>query len=496
MGKDTGFMEYEREVAPRRPVTERVNDWFEIYQDFPEPKLRTQGARCMDCGVPFCQTGCPVNNLIPDWNDLVYRGRWKEAVRQLHATNNFPEFTGRICPAPCEASCVLGITQPPVTIKQIEKNIVERGFAEGWIHPEPPNFRTGRKVAVVGSGPAGLAAAQQLCRAGHTVVVYEKSDRIGGLLVYGIPQFKLEKRIVDRRLEQMCAEGVEFITNAEVGKNVAVEDLRRQFDAIVLAGGAEQPRDLNVPGRELKGIHFAMEFLMQQNRRSLGDSIGSDTEIVATGKRVVIIGGGDTGADCLGTCHRQKPLSVHQFEIMPKPPDDRSPLTPWPLWPMQLRVEGAHEEGGIRDWSIATTKFTGSNFNSTAGQVQLLHGVRVGPAPKFEPIPGTEFTIEADIVLIAMGFVGPVRKGMIDQLGVKLDSRGNVATDEHNMSSIPGIFAAGDIRRGQSLVVWAIAEGRKAAAGVDAYLKRTAVVSGEPGVPARPDGREACLSTR
>jgi glutamate synthase (NADPH/NADH) small chain len=495
MGKDTGFMEYERELAARRPVTERVNDWFEIYQDFPEPKLRTQGARCMDCGVPFCQTGCPVNNLIPDWNDLVYRGRWKEAVRQLHATNNFPEFTGRICPAPCEASCVLGITQPPVTIKQREKNIVERGFAEGWIHPEPPNFRTGRKVAVVGSGPAGLAAAQQLCRAGHTVVVYEKSDRIGGLLVYGIPQFKLEKRIVDRRLEQMCAEGVEFITNAEVGKNVAVEDLRRQFDAIVLAGGAEQPRDLNVPGRELKGIHFAMEFLPQQNRRSLGDIIASDTEILATGKRVVIIGGGDTGADCLGTCHRQKPLSVHQFEIMPKPPDERSPLTPWPLWPMQLRIEGAHEEGGIRDWSIATTKFTGANFNSTAGQVQLLHGVRVGPAPKFEPIPGTEFTIEADLVLIAMGFVGPVRKGMIDQLGVKLDSRGNVATDGNNMSSVPGVFAAGDMRRGQSLVVWAIAEGRKAAAGVDAYLKRTAVVSGELGVPARPDGRDACLST-
>ena len=481
MGKDTGFMEYGRELAPRRPVTERVNDWFEIYQDFPEPKLRTQGARCMDCGVPFCQTGCPVNNLIPDWNDLVYRGRWKEAVRQLHATNNFPEFTGRICPAPCEASCVLGITQPPVTIKQIEKNIVERGFAEGWIHPEPPKFRTERKAAVVGSGPAGLAAAQQLCRAGHTVVVYEKSDRIGGLLIYGIPQFKLEKRIVDRRLEQMCAEGVEFITNAEVGKNVAVEDLRRQFDAIVLAGGAEQPRDLNVPGRELKGIHFAMEFLSQQNRRSLGDTIASDAEILATGKRVVIIGGGDTGADCLGTCHRQKPLSVHQFEIMPKPPDDRSPLTPWPLWPMQLRVEGAHEEGGIRDWSIATTKFTGANFNSTAGQVQLLHGVRVGPAPKFEPIPGTEFTMEADLILVAMGFVSPVRKGMIEQLGVKLDLRGNVATDENNMSSVPGVFAAGDMRRGQSLVVWAIAEGRKAAAGVDAYLKRTAVVSGEPG---------------
>src|ERR1700719_2662979 len=304
MGKASGFMEHGRQSASRRPVLERVNDWFEIYLDFPEASLRTQGARCMDCGVPFCQTGCPVNNLIPDWNDLVYHGRWQEAVRQLHATNNFPEFTGRICPAPCEASCVLGITQPPVTIKQIEKNIVERGFAEGWIHPEPPKFRTGRKVAVVGSGPAGLAAAQQLCRAGHMVVVYEKSDRLGGLLVYGIPQFKLEKRIVERRLEQMSAEGVEFITCAEVGKDVEFEKLQREFDAIVLAGGAEQPRDLNVPGRELKGIHFAMEYLPQQNRRSLGDTIANEAEILATGKRVVIIGGGDTGADCLGTCHR------------------------------------------------------------------------------------------------------------------------------------------------------------------------------------------------
>jgi glutamate synthase (NADPH/NADH) small chain len=362
---------------------------------------------------------------------------------------------------------VLGITQPPVTIKQIEKNIIERAFAEGWIHPEPPKVCTGKKVAVVGSGPAGLAAAQQLCRAGHSVTVYEKSDRIGGLLVYGIPQFKMEKRIVDRRLEQMSAEGVEFITNAEVGKNVAVEDLRRNFDAIVLAGGAEQPRDLNVPGRDLKGIHFAMEFLPQQNRRSLGDTVPPETEILAAGKRVIIIGGGDTGADCLGTCHRQKPLSVHQFEIMPKPPGERSPLTPWPLWPMQLRVEGAHEEGGIRDWSIATTKFTGDN----SGRVQQLHAVRVGPAPRFEPIPSTEFTLEADLILIAMGFVGPVRYGMIDQLGVKLDSRGNVATDPNNMSSVPGVFAAGDMRRGQSLVVWAIAEGRKAAASVDAYLK-------------------------
>jgi len=483
MGKDTGFLDYTRELAPRRPVTQRVNDWFEIYLDFPEDKLRTQGARCMDCGVPFCQTGCPVNNLIPDWNDLVYHGRWKEAVRQLHATNNFPEFTGRICPAPCEASCVLGINQPPVTIKQIEKYIVERGFAEGWIHPERPTTRSAKKVAVVGSGPAGLAAAQQLCRAGHSVVVHEKADRIGGLLRYGIPEFKLEKHIIDRRLDQMSAEGVKFLTGAEVGKNVEVENLRQEFDAIVLAGGAEHPRDLNVPGRELKGIHFAMDYLAQQNRRCLGDSGDPEAdapeadepqaEIVATGKRVVIIGGGDTGADCLGTCHRQKPLSVHQFEIMPKPPDDRSPLTPWPLWPMQLRIEGAHEEGGVRGWALATTKFTGSGVNP--GHVHQLHGVRVGPAPKFEPIPGTEFTMEADLVLIAMGFAGPVRDGMIEQLGVRLDPRGNVATDQNNMTSVQGVFAAGDMRRGQSLVVWAIAEGRKTAASVDAYLRTEAM---------------------
>jgi glutamate synthase (NADPH/NADH) small chain len=488
MGKDTGFLEYTRELAPRRPVTQRVNDWFEIYLDFPEEKLRTQGARCMDCGVPFCQTGCPVNNLIPDWNDLVYHGHWKEAVRQLHATNNFPEFTGRICPAPCEACCVLGINQPPVTIKQIEKNIVERGFTEGWIRPQPPRVRTGKKVAIVGSGPAGLAAAQQLCRAGHSVVVHEKADRIGGLLRYGIPEFKMEKHVIDRRLEQMSAEGVKFVTGAEVGKNVAIEDLRCEFDAIVLAGGAEWPRDLDVPGRDLRGIHFAMEYLPQQNRRNLGDVIAPETEIVATGKRVVIIGGGDTGADCLGTCHRQKPLSVHQFEIMPKPPDERSPLTPWPLWPTQLRIEGAHEEGGVRDWSLATTRLTGNK----AGHVQQLHAVRVGPPPKFEPIPGTEFTMEADLVLIAMGFMGPVRNGMIEQLGVKLDSPGNVATDQNSMSSVQGVFAAGDMRRGQSLVVWAIAEGRKAAASVDTYLRSIAgIVAGEPGVLARLDGRDA-----
>ncbi len=470
MGKATGFLEHQRELAPRRAVTKRINDWFEIYLDLPEEKLRSQGARCMDCGVPFCQTGCPVNNLIPDWNDLVYRGRWKEAVRQLHATNNFPEFTGRICPAPCEASCVLGINQPPVTIKQNEKSIVERGFREGWIKPEPAKVRTGKKVAVVGSGPAGLAAAQQLCRAGHSVVVYEKSDRIGGLLRYGIPQFKLEKHIIDRRLEQMSAEGVKFVTSAEVGKNVSVEDLRAEFDAIVLAGGSEQPRDLKVPGRELKGIHFAMEYLPQQNKRCLGDTIPSELEILAKGKRVIIIGGGDTGADCLGTAHRQEPISVHQFEIMPKPPDERSPQTPWPLWPMQLRTEAAHEEGGIRDWSIATTKFSGEGR-----EVKQLHAVRVGPPPRFEPLPGTEFTIEADLVLIAMGFLGPVRSGMIEQIGVELDQRGNVATDKSYMSSIPGVFAAGDMRRGQSLVVWAISEGRKAAAAVDSYLRTDAL---------------------
>ena len=467
MGKTTGFMEYGRELPTRRPILQRVNDWFEIYQEFPDEKLRAQGARCMDCGVPFCHTGCPVNNVIPDWNDLVYRGRWKDAVRQLHATNNFPEFTGRICPAPCEASCVLGINQPPVTIRQIEKSIVERGFEEGWIRPEPPRQKSGRSVAVVGSGPAGLAAAQQLARAGHGVTVYEKADRIGGLLRYGIPNFKLEKHILDRRVEQMEAEGVRFITNAHVGKNIAVEDLQNDYDAIVLAGGSEHPRDLNVPGRELKGIHFAMEFLPQQNRRCLGDELDAEQDILATGKRVVIIGGGDTGADCLGTCHRQMARSVHQFEIMPKPPDERAPQTPWPLWPMQLRTEAAHEEGGIRDWSIATTSFTGDGN----GNVKQLNAIRVGPPPRFEPIAGTEFTVEADLVLIAMGFLGPVRNGMIEQLGVALDSRGNVATDENSMSSVSGVFAAGDMRRGQSLVVWAISEGRKTAASVDRYLK-------------------------
>jgi len=421
----------------------------------------------MDCGVPFCHTGCPVNNLIPDWNDLVYNGRWKEALRQLHSTNNFPEFTGRICPAPCEAACVLGINEPAVTIKNIEKNIVDRGWAEGWIQPEPPKFRSGKKVAVVGSGPAGLAAAQQLNRAGHWVTVYEKADRIGGLLRYGIPEFKMEKRVLDRRLEQMEAEGVKFVTDAHVGRTVPVEDLQREFDAILLAGGAEAGRDLNVPGRELKGIYYAMEYLPQANKRCQGDKLDA-LDILANGKRVIIIGGGDTGADCLGTAHRQKPISVHQFEIMPQPPEQRAPQTPWPLWPMQLRIEGAHEEGGIRQWSVATTKFTGD----ANGNVKQLHGIQVGPPPKFEPIPGTEFVIDVDLVLLAMGFTGPVRNGMIEQLGVKLDARGNVEANGDYMSSVPGVFAAGDMRRGQSLVVWAIAEGRKAAASVDRYLSQ------------------------
>jgi glutamate synthase (NADPH/NADH) small chain len=432
----------------------------------PGEKLRQQGARCMDCGVPFCHTGCPLNNLIPDWNDLVYHDRWKDAIRVLHATNNFPEFTGRLCPAPCEAACVLGINEPPVTIKQIEKSIVDRAFHEGWIVPEPPPVRTGKRVAVVGSGPAGLAAAQQLNRAGHTVTIFEKADRLGGLLRYGIPDFKMEKRYLDRRLGQLSAEGVIFRPNSHVGGNVPAEDLRKEFDAILLAGGAEQPRDLRVPGRDLKGIHYAMEFLPQQNHRAAGDRISSKEAILATGRHVVIIGGGDTGADCLGTCHRQNAASVHQFEILPMPPLDRAPQTPWPLWPLQLRVESSHEEGGLREWAVATTNFTGDG----SGNVAQLHGVRVGPPPKFETLPGTEFTLEVDLVLLALGFTGPARDGLLGQLGVKLDPRGNVATGDDYVTSLPGLFAAGDMRRGQSLVVWAIAEGRNAAESIDRYL--------------------------
>lgn len=471
MGKVTGFLEYARETTTRRPVEERIADWRDVYMGLAEERVKLQGARCMDCGVPFCHNGCPLNNLIPTWNDFVFRGRWREAIRALHATNNFPELTGRVCPAPCEPACVLGITDPPVSIKTIERSIIDRAFAEGWIRPEPPQRRTGKSVAVVGSGPAGLAAAQQLNRAGHSVTVFEKSARAGGLLRYGIPDFKLEKSVIDRRVAQLVDEGVAFEMNSHVGQGVPVATLQKDFDALLLTGGAEQPRDLKVPGRELKGIHFAMELLAQQNHRVAGDA-EAPAPILATGKRVVIIGGGDTGADCLGTSNRQKALSVHQLEIMPMPPNDRSPQTPWPLWPVMLRTESSHEEGGEREWSVGTTRFTGDD----KGNVKKLHAIRLRPPPTFDPIPGTELTIDCDLVLLAMGFTGPVRSGLLDTLGVKLDARGNIATDATYMSSVPGVFAAGDMRRGQSLVVWAIAEGRQAARAIDRFLMGNAAV--------------------
>ena len=466
MGKITGFLEYDRETPQRRPVLERIQDWREVYQDFPEQKSQKQAARCMDCGVPFCHTGCPVHNLIPDWNDMVYRGRWREAIRALHATNNFPEFTGRICPAPCEAACVLGINEPPVTIKLVEQEIADRAFAEGWVQPQPPRRRTGKRVAIIGSGPAGLAAAQQLNRAGHTVTVFEKHDRIGGLLRYGIPDFKLQKDVVDRRLEQLFAEGIEFRTGVRAGADVTGEELLRGFDAVLLAMGAEKPRDLAIPGREMKGIHYAMDYLTQQNKRGAGDRFEAEEEILATDKRVVIIGGGDTGADCLGTAHRQRAASVHQLQIHPMPPDSRHASTPWPNWPLMLRIEAAHEEGGVREWSVLTTHFSGDE----QGNVQKLHCVRVGPKPALERVAHSEFYLEADLVLVAIGFSGPERGGLLEQLPVALDARGNVQTDAKSMTSRPGVFAAGDARRGQSLVVWAIAEGRKAAHHMDAYL--------------------------
>jgi len=466
MGNVTGFLEHTRELPDRRPVLERVNDWFEVYQEFPKQKLKEQAGRCMDCGVPFCHTGCPVNNAIPDWNDLVYKDRWREAIRTLHATNNFPEFTGRICPAPCEAACVLGINDKPVTIKVVEQKIIDHAFEQGWVEAELPRSRTGKKVAIIGSGPAGLAAAQQLNRAGHHVLVFEKLDRIGGLLRYGIPDFKLEKRVVDRRLEQLTAEGIEFKTNIDVGVDPTGEELLRDFDAVLLAVGAEKPREVEIPGRNLQGVHLAMDYLTQQNKRTAGDRLAKSEEIVAMGKRVVIIGGGDTGADCLGTAHRQKALSVHQLQINPMPPEDRHENTPWPLWPFQLRMEAAHEEGGVREWSVLTTHFSGD----AEGNVQKLHCVRVGPKPALERMPGSEFYLDADLVLIAIGFSGPVKQGLLEQLPFEFDQRGNLKTDAHFTTSVQGVFSAGDARRGQSLVVWAIAEGRKAAHHIDRFL--------------------------
>jgi glutamate synthase (NADPH/NADH) small chain len=464
MGKITGFLEYERSDRRYEPVEERIKHWHEFVLPLPESETRTQAARCMDCGIPYCHTGCPVNNQIPDWNDLVYRGDWEEAARNLHSTNNFPEVTGRVCPAPCEASCTLNLDDNPVTIKTIECMIADRAYEEGWLRPEPPAVRTGKKVAIVGSGPAGLACAQQLARVGHEVHVFEKLAKAGGLLRYGIPDFKMEKHYIDRRMEQMQAEGVTFHCGAHVGVNVPAERLLEDYDALVLAGGAEKARDLPIPGRELEGIHFAMDFLPQQNRRVSGEAQAEGEPILAGGKHVVVIGGGDTGSDCIGTAIRQGARSVTNFEIMPQPPARENKLLTWPEWPLKLRTSSSHEEGAERDFAVMTTRLSGEG-----GEVRTLHCVRVDG--KINAIPGSEFDIPADLVLLAMGFVHPVHEGMIASLGLELDSRGNVKADTlAYQSSRRKVFAAGDMRRGQSLVVWAIREGRQCAHSVDAFL--------------------------
>jgi glutamate synthase (NADPH) small chain len=472
MGKVTGFIEIKRKKHPTRPVEERIHDWREVYLPYPTADLRDQGARCMDCGIPFCHQGCPLGNLIPDWNDLVYRDRWHAAIERLHSTNNFPEFTGRLCPAPCEGACVLGINADPVTIKAVEVSIIDRAFDEGWVTPRPPGHRTSKKVAVVGSGPAGLAAADQLNRAGHSVTVFEKSDRIGGLLRYGIPEFKMEKRVLDRRLAIMEAEGVVFKGGVDVGGvDMPAVRLRSEFDAVLLAAGAGQPRDLPVPGRELAGIHFAMEYLTLQNRRCEGDAIADDAFITAHGKHVIIIGGGDTGADCLGTAHRQGASSVTQLELLPRPPAERAPDNPWPQWPNIFRVSTAHEEGGERLYAVSTQRFVGDD----AGHVRTLQAVKVEMVRgdgrvQFRPISGSEFEIPADLVLLAMGFVGAERGPLVSDLELQMTDRGNVWRDGRWMTNVPGVFTAGDMQRGQSLIVWAIAEGRSAARAIDQYL--------------------------
>ncbi|HET8673049.1 MAG TPA: glutamate synthase subunit beta [Thermoleophilaceae bacterium] len=473
MGELGGFLRIERVNGPKRPAAERVHDFEEFQQTLPVDELREQGARCMDCGVPFCHNACPVGNRIPDWNDLVYRDRWKDAIEALHATNNFPDFTGRICPAPCEAACVLDINDDAVTIKQIELAIVERAFEEGWIRPRPPAVRSGLRAAVIGSGPAGLAAAAELNQFGHSVTVFERNDRPGGLLRYGVPDFKLEKRVVERRVGILEAEGIEFRTGVEVGRHIHVRELLEQFDAIVIATGSTVPRDLPVPGRERDGVHFAMEYLEQRNRFVAGDP-APDKPITAAGKHVVIIGGGDTGADCLGNAHREGPASVTQFELMPEPPALRpDDVTPWPQWPLILRTSPAHEEGGERRFGVSTTELAGED-----GHVIALRGHAVGPPPSFEKIDGSEFEIKADLVLLAMGFLHTQHEGLIEQLGVDLDARGNVEAGAYE-TSVPGVFAAGDARRGQSLVVWAINEGRKAARAADAYLSERDQDAGE-----------------
>ena len=482
MGKPTGFKEYARELPGKVPVAERLKNYREFVEPFPEEKARAQGARCMNCGVPFCHTGCPLGNIIPDFNDHVYRGQWRQASATLHATNNFPEFTGRLCPAPCEEACVLGINEPPVTIEQIEKEIAERAFAEGWITPEPPAQRTGKTVAVVGSGPAGLAAAQQLNRAGHTVTVFERADRIGGLLRYGIPDFKLEKQIIDRRLQVMTAEGITFKTGVEIGKDITGEQLKKDFDAVVVAIGSTRSRDLNIPGREFKGIHLAMEFLPQQNKVVAGDKVPG--QIKATGKHVIVIGGGDTGSDCIGTSNRHGAASVTNFELLPMPTKERPAHQPWPYYPMRLKESTSHEEGCERHFSISTKTFIGKD-----GVVTGLRTVNLqwepqpnGAPPKMVEVPGSEKEWKADLVLLALGFVGPETDAFVKQLGCELDPRGNLKAAEGSYATnVPGIFAAGDARRGQSLIVWAISEGRECARAVDTYLMGSSLLPTKAG---------------